>query len=404
MTFLRAMVTRYANPLENAELPLTNESLLGLLGGAPTASGAPVTPDGAMRVGAALRGTQIIAAGIAGLPLKTYAGGSATRETNKPAITGHNEYQTSFERWETVVAHMVLWGNAFLFKTRDAAGNVVRLTPIHPSRVQVDAVDSLELGGLVRRFVVDGKPWTAFEVLHIPCMSLTGVSGIGPIRAARESVGLALSAERASAKLFAQGLMLDGFLTTDAGLDQKQANALKRKWRRTLQGAEHAGDVGILDSGAKFQSLTMPFKDAQFLESRKFQVTEIARLLGLPGWMLNDQEKSTSWGTGMEQQFRTFVTLTLKPYMQRIEQRVTAELLYGAQYAEFVVEGLLRGDSAARAAFYASGIVNHWMVPNEARAKENLPPLPGGDEPFSPNTTGAQAKTEQDSADGGNAA
>lgn len=384
--------------LENPGTPLTSSGIMAILGGGrATASGAHITPDNVLRIGAALRATQIVAGSIAGLPLKVYRESNGVRtEVKAPAINGHNGYQTAYERWEQTVAHMILWGNAYLWKVRGRSGVVERLIPIHPSRVLAEVVDERDFGGLVRRYTVDGRTMlTAYEVMHLPCMTLDGVKGIGPIEATREMFGTAVAAEHAAGKLFGQGLMLAGFLTTDEEIkDEKRARALKRRWRETLQGAENAGDVGLLDKGAKYQSLAMPAKDAQFLESRKFSVTEIARLIGVPGWMMNDQEKSTSWGTGMEQQFATWVITTLRAYMSRIEQRVSLELLPDPQDAEFKVEGLLRGDSAARAAFYNAGITGGWLTPNDVRHWENMPPVEWGDEPYLPHNQSADAQSD----------
>lgn len=388
MTFLRGLAVR--SDVENPLRPLTDSTLLSALGGRPTYSGVSVTPESALRVGAAMRGTQIIAGAIAGLPLKARRVSDDSPVAGYHALRPRREDQviTSFELLETAVAHMVLWGNAYLFKVRNSFGSVTSLLPIHPARVTVAKDDEAarEVGlPFVKRFTVDGKHhFSNYEVLHIPCLSLDGIKGLGPIGYVRETFGIAMAAEQAAARLYGNGLMLQGFLTTELSIDQAKASELHDRWMAKYGGTGNAGDVAFLGHGLKWQSLGMNPDDAQFLETRKFQVTEIARLLGLPGWMVNDQEKSTSWGTGMEQQFTTFVILTLKPYMQRIEQRITFELYPESQYAEFVVEGLLRGDSRARAAFYASGIQHGWMVPNEPRALENLPPVPWGDVPYRP--------------------
>ena len=169
-----------------------------------------------------------------------------------------------------------------------------------------------------------------------------------------------------------------------------------------MAGAANAYEIAILDQGTEFHQLSMNPADAQFLETRKFQTTEVARFFGLPGWIVNDQEKSTSWGSGMEQQFVALVVITLKPYFQRIEQRVVREICDPVvEKAEFKVEGLLRGDSKARAAFYASGIQHGWMVPNEPRALEDMKPVAWGDEPYRPYNASASSQSGEDNAPGG---
>jgi HK97 family phage portal protein len=380
MTALRSVF----RSVENPSRPLTDTTLLELFGGWKSHTGRQVSVEGSMRVGAAFRGAQIIAMTGGGLPFKAYR--HSDRSPVTTSVLTRDRSMTPLERWSTVIAHMVLWGNGYIFKRRDAAGNVRALLPIHPSRVFTEIVetDIAEIG-YTKKFTVDGAlELTNYEITHVMGLSLDGITGLGPISYVREAFGIALTAEEAAARLYGQGMMLSGILTTDQPLAQEQANALKDRWKAKLLGIQGAHDVAILDRGAKFQSLSMPPADAQFLDSRKFQITEIARLLGLPGWMLNDQEKSTSWGTGMEQQFTTWVQLTLQMYLSAIGQRVTMDVLPDSQYAEFTVEGLLRGDAAARAAFYGSGIQHGWLVPNDVRPRENLPPVPWGNEPYLP--------------------
>lgn len=345
-----------------------------------------------MRVGAAYRGVQIIAGAIAGLPFKAYR--TRDKAEFRGSVLERNEPYTRYELLEMTVAHMILWGNAYWYKVRDARGNVKSLVPLHPRRVSVEVVDEQALG-FDFVYLIDGKgPFTRYELTHIPALSLDGISGLGPISHARETFSIAVAGERAAAKLYGNGMLASGFLTTDQPLSQENADNLKTRWRAKMGGVDNAHEVAILDRGAKFQALTMPPADAQFLDSRKFQVTEIARLLGLPGWTLNDQEKSTSWGTGMESQFTAMVILTFRTYLNRIEQRATRDLLPATAYAEFNVEGLLRGDSTARASFYASGIVNGWLTPNEVRARENLQPVSWGDEPYLPHNTPADSQND----------
>jgi HK97 family phage portal protein len=174
-------------------------------------------------------------------------------------------------------------------------------------------------------------------------------------------------------------------------------------WKNKHQGLSNSHEPGFLLGGSTWQDVQVPNDHAQFLETRKFQTTEIARLFGVPGWIINDQEKSTSWGSGMEQQFISFVVITLKPYMQRIEQRITRELIDPrVEKAEFKVEGLLRGDSKSRAAFYASGVTHGWLVPNDVRPLEGMAPVPWGDKPYRPyNKSAADSDAATDDADPG---
>lgn len=397
MTALRGLFAR--SSLENPGRPLTDTALLEVLGGWRSSTGRHVTAEGSLRVGAAFRATQIIAMTGGGLPFKAYR--HSDRGVVTTSVLTRDRSMTPLERWSTVLAHLVLWGNGYVFKRRDTAGNVRALLPIHPCRVHTEIIetDVAEIG-YTKKFTVDGTlELTNYEITHVMGMSLDGVTGLGPISYVREAFGIALTAEEAAGRLYGQGMMLSGILTTDQPLSEPQATAIKDRWKAKLLGVQAAHEVAILDRGAKFQPLSMPPADAQFLESRKFQVTEIARLLGLPGWMLNDQEKSTSWGTGMEQQFTAFVQLTLQSYLRAIEQRVTMDILPDSQYAEFNVEGLLRGDSAARSAFYASGIQHGWLVPNDVRPRENLPPVPWGDKPYLPFNKSADSQSAPSGGD-----
>lgn len=379
---------RSAN-LENPGTPLTPGRLLSQIDNASELWGEGAGKDGPLGVGTALRCVQIIAAAIAGCPLRTFETDEDRTPIRIPALSSERAGTTPYERHETTVAHLALWGNAYWRKHRARNGLFSELVPIHPNRVQVEVVDGAAVGlPYVKRFIVDGRvqdPFTERDIMHIPGFSIDGVKGVSIIERQRRTFELANNAEAMADKLYRQGMLLSGFLSTDQPLTEETSTILKDRWRAKLAGIDNAYEVAVLDRGTKFEQLSMSPADAQFLETRKFSTTEIARLFGLPGWMVNDQEKSTSWGSGMEQQFTSFVILTLKPYMQRIEQRITREILDPQlEKAEFKVEGLLRGDSAARAAYYASGIQHGWMVPNEPRGLEDLKPVAWGDVPYRP--------------------
>jgi len=398
-------MSRREASLENPSTAITGQRLLSEVTDPGTLWSA--TTGQPTKIGAAYRCVQIIAQSVAGCPVQV------RRRSDKavldvPALTSARGGTTPYEMWETTVAHIALQGNAYLRKMRTRDGRVLALQPIHPSRVTVQVVDATEVGvPFAKLFVVDGcvfDPLTERDVLHIPGLSLDGVMGISVISHLRQTFSLAASAERMANKFYDQGMLLSGFLSTAEDLSQEKASILKDRWRAKLTGIDSAYDVAVLDKGAKFEKLSMSPSDAQFLETRKFSTTEIARLFGIPGWMINDQEKSTSWGTGMEQQWRTFVQLTLQPYMQRIEQRLVRELCDPeTDQVKFKVEGLLRGDSAGRAAFYASGITNGWLVPNEPRGWEDLEPVPWGDEPYLPHNTSAEAQSTTDPPGGDDA-
>jgi HK97 family phage portal protein len=389
---LRALARRTS--LENPAVPLTGGRLLSTISDPGELWQGETALQGPTAVGAALRCVQLIADGVAGCPLRTFR--PADRQVvDIPALTSLRAGMTPFERMEMTVAHQALWGNAYWRKHTTPDGRLVELTPIHPARVLPEIDDGPDAAAVgmpwVKKFTVDGRhPFTEWEILHLPGFSLDGVQGISVIERQRRLFRLAEHGEEMADRFYRDGMLTQGFLSAKGSLTQDKAEILKDRWRAKFTGIDAAFDIPVLDNDVTFQPLTMKPADAEFLETRKFSTTEIARLFGIPGWMINDQEKSTSWGTGMEQQFTAFVILTLKPYMQRNEQRITREILDPrTEKAEFKVEGLLRGDSQARAAFYNAGITGGWMVPNEPRALEDLPPVAWGDRPYLPNNTPA---------------
>lgn len=391
MRALDALAGMLSRSIENPAEPITPTQVLSSLDSADQLWGPAATSPDPMRIGTALRCVQILASSVAGVPLRT-RNVETRADVEIPALSMRRPGTTPFETWETVVASLALRGNGYVRKVRNRAGQLSHLVPIMPQRVKVKLGSDADAAAVgmpyVKRFVIDGderNALTEFDVMHIPGLSFDGLTGVSVLTHMRRTFEIAANADDLAARTYGQGLLLSGFLSTDQQLTAEQAAILKARWRARMSGKDNAFDVGILDNGASFQQVSMSPADAQFLEARRFQTSEIARIFGLPGWMINDQEKSTSWGTGMEQQFTTFVVLTLKPYMQRIEQRVTREILDPrTEKAEFKVEGLLRGDSKSRAAFYSSGITNGWLVPNDVRKLEDMEPVAWGDEPYRP--------------------
>ncbi|MFG3154234.1 phage portal protein [Streptomyces sp. NPDC048219] len=371
--------------LENPAVPLTSSSLVELLGGAAAGdAGVAVTETTALHMPAVWRAVAVIANVSAALPLHTYATGTKDRVTVKLLEDPHPEL-TRFELWRLVYVHRLLWGNAYLQKIRNRAGTeVVQLWPIRPDRVKVDREPPTaeNPGGKVFWIMDDNGVRlrrTSREILHLPALGYDGVTGCSPIRAAAEGIGLGLAAERAAARLYGSGNMISGVLQTEQRLTRDQAEQLKAGWKAKLSGSQAAHDVAVLDSGASFQPVTMPYKDSQFLESRQFQVVEVARMFGVPLFLLMETQKSTSWGTGLEQQAQGFVTWDLAPtWLTPTEQRVSKELLApGREYAKYQLGGLLRGDSSARATFYRAMRDSGAYSANDIRDLEDLTPIDG---------------------------
>ncbi len=388
--------------LENPSHPLTSTAIAEWFEGAKTHSGVRVTEETSLRLIAVYRCVELIAGTCAALPLKAYRRGSRERVTNLALEDPHPEL-TSFEVWEIAYASLLLWGNAYFRKLRDGAGRIRYLWPLHPSRVEVQLVDPgpENPGGKVfciRDGAGEPKPYTSREILHIPGLGYDGRVGLSRIQLAKQGIGLGLASEQYAARFFGSGSMMSGILTTDKALEQTSADRLKERWRQRVGGLEKAHEVAVLDNGAKFQPVSIPPKDAELLGSQNWSTTQIARLFGLPPHAIGDVERSTSWGEGIEALSTGMVKFTLQPsYLTRVEQRVTKEVLLDPNtYAEYAVEGLLRGDSAARANFYAAMVRIRAMNPNEVRVRENLEPYEGGDEFLNPNITDAPDDGDED--------
>lgn len=381
--------------IESPRVPLTAATLGDYASGPPTLAGVNVSPELAMHYGPFYRGVAIIAGTCAGLPLVVYKRGTRDR-LEVPLLDSPHKDMEPFGLWELTYLQRILWGNAYLQKMRNVNGEIVELLPMRPDKVRPGRASD---GSKVYEVTTDSgevRGYNDHQVLHLPGLGYDGICGLSVVTLARNGIGLGLAAEEAAGRLFVNGSMLGGVVTTEHKLDQAQADALKARWRAKVSGVQAAHDIAVLDDGAKFQPVSINPKDAQWLESRRFSVADQARWLGLPPHMLGDVERSTSWGTGIEQQNIAMVTYTLQPWLQRTEQRVTRQLVRGDTpgsltrfgglgldaYAEYAREGLLRGDTATRYQAYAVGRQWGWLSTNDIRRRENLPPIDGGDDDF----------------------
>lgn len=369
--------------VENPARPLTDSSLIELLGGSAGTTGITVTERNAMRMAAVWRCVKLTSAVPSALPLHAYNKDDKARGRSTLLEEPHPEL-TDLELWRLSYVHRALWGNAYFQKIRNRAGQIKELWPITPDRVTVDKV--LVKGMAPTKVFTVTDDWgvphdlTSREILHMPGMGYDGVTGVSPIRAANEAIGMGLAAEAFGGKLFGSGSMMSGILQTEQRLDKDAADALKERWKAKVGGLGNAHDIAVLDSGASFQSVTMPNKDSQFIESRRFQVVEVARFFGVPLVFLYETEKSTSWGTGLEQQALGWVQFDMYPdLLAPTERRITKELLRPeGLYAEYSVEGLLRGDTTSRAQFYRVMREVGAYSANDIRALENRPPIENG--------------------------
>jgi HK97 family phage portal protein len=374
--------------IESPTVPLTSTTLLDWLGVRPTHAGVSVSETSALGMAAVWRAVNLISGTAAQLPLHAYrreAGRRVRIDTGKTAdlLADPHPDMTPFELWQLGYGSICTWGNAFYRKLRDQLGAITELWWVAPSRVRVGRDPETAQ----KFYIIDGKidqPWTDREILHIPGFGYDGVCGVSPIRAHRQGIGLALAAEEYGARLFGNGSLATGMLQTEQRIDAEQAEELKDLWRAGGTGLESAHDIRVTGSGAKWVQLTIPPEDAQFLESRKFQVVEIGRMFGIPPHLLMDVDRSTSWGAGIEQQTLGWVQFGLRNYLTPFEQRITKMIRPAAAYARYSMEGLLRGDSAARAAFYTAMWNIGVFSTNEIRELEEMEPVLGGDVRYRP--------------------
>jgi HK97 family phage portal protein len=361
-----------------------------------TSSGRSVTVENALKLSTVYACVRLLSQTVSTLPLKVYerqSDGSRTPATSHPlySLLGRqpNAEMTPQRFLLFIVACLCLRGNAFVEIIR-IGQRIAALNPLYPQGMSVKRDDNT--GKLIYRYNYNGRERVIDErdLMHIRAFGTDGIMGLSPIMTSAEIIGAAAAAEEAAAKIFAQGLQASGFLTVDSAGGAQGAGTLTDKQRELLRkslsafsGSKNAGKTMVLEAGLKYQGITMNPEDAQMLETRAFGVEEICRCFQVAPFMVGHMTKQSSWAASVEAQNLFFLTNTLRPLLVNIEQEITRCLIpeaeFGTIYAEFSVEGLLRADSAGRAAFYNSALNNGWMSRNEVRRAENLPPIEGGD-------------------------
>ena len=348
-----------------------------LFGG--TTSGKAVNERTAMQTSAVYSCVRILAESVAGLPLHVYertANGSKSTKPSHPLYRllhdEPNREMTSFVFRETLMSHLLLWGNAYAQIIRDGRGFPIALYPLLPDRM---AVDRNESGDLVYTYQSDkGQVKLRREnILHIPGLGFDGLIGYSPIAMAKNAVGLALATEDYGATFFANGANPGGVLEHPGVIKPEQADRLRESWQSQFGGA-NAHKVAVLEEGLKFHQMSIPPEQAQFLETRKFQINEIARIFRVPPHMVGDLEKSSF--SNIEQQSLEFVKYTLDPWVVRWEQSLQQALILPSEKAtifiKFNLDGLLRGDYQSRMQGYSTGIQNGFMSVNDVRGLEDM--------------------------------
>lgn len=366
------------------EISIGDPALAAYLGiGGSTAAGETVSVRTALGLTAVYRAVALIAGTIASLPLKSYrtdSDGERVRVSSVLDNPGGEDGPTPFEWVETLVAHLLLWGNAYAYGIENDAGGLVALQLLDPPAVGVRR-DYNAPGHKVFSVAVRGdgnvREFTADEVLHIPALTTDGVLGMSPIAACRNAIGTGLASDKAAGRMFRNGLMMAGLVSTDDDVTEEEGETIATNLR-TKAADTRAGDIAFVNRRLKFDRWGMSAEDAQFIEARAFQVEEVARLFGLPKVLLAEDGAST-WGSGISELIRGMQRFTLAAWTSRIERRLST-LLQGSRFCEFDYSGLLEGSPAEVTTNLAAEIDAGLLTVNEARRIKNRPPIAGGDE------------------------
>jgi len=361
-----------------------------------SSSGKTVTERSAMQMTAVYSCVRILAEAVAGLPLHLYR---YTKDGGKEKAIDHplylllhdepNPEMSSFVFRETLMTHLLLWGNAYAQIIRNGKNEVIALYPLMPNKMSVDRDEHGQLYYTYYRGpdeAIKNKEFAVTlrttDVLHIPGLGFDGLVGYSPIAMARNAIGMAIACEEYGAKFFANGAAPGGVLEHPGTI--KDPQRVRESWQSTFGGSGNANKIAVLEEGMKYTPIGISPEQAQFLETRKFQINEIARIFRVPPHMVGDLDKSSF--SNIEQQSLEFVKYTLDPWVIRWEQSIMRALLSAEEKSEYFVkfnlEGLLRGDYQSRMNGYAIGRQNGWMSANDIRELENLDRIPaeeGGD-------------------------
>ena len=355
-----------------------------------TSAGKTVTERSSMQVTAVYACVRVLAEAVASLPLHLYKeeDGSKVKATDHPLYfllhSEPNEEMTAYSFWETLMTHLLLWGNAYVQVIRNGKGEVTALYPLMPNRMTVDRDENGHIyyqylwskgsdAPTMKETIVKLTP---HEVMQIPGLGFDGLVGYSPIAMAKNSIGLSMACEEYGSKFFENGAAPSGVLEHPGIL--KDPEKVRDSWQAAFGGSQNAGKVAVLEEGMKYSPISINPQEAQFLDTRKFQIDEIARIFRVPPHMIGDLEHATF--SNIEEQSLEFVTYSLQPWLTRIESSISRSLLSKDEkmiyYARFNVDGLLRGNYASRMQGYATGISNGFLCVNDVRRLENMDLVP----------------------------
>jgi HK97 family phage portal protein len=353
-----------------------------------TLSGLRVSADSALQLAAVWRAVQLLSGHFAMLPLVL------KREGSMKKITGHavqklfkkpNAWQNGFEWRQMLMGHLLLRGNAYNEIIDDARGKITALLPLHPDRVSIEQLPTGDYRYRVKDAAGAERILPRGQVWHLRGLSSNGITGMSVIQYARESMGIGLSAQSYGARFFANDARpAGGWLEYPGKFADKAARAVFRESVQEAQSSANRGKMLVLDQGMKYHEVGLNNTDAQFLESRKFEISEIARWFGIPPHKLADLDRSTN--NNIEQQALEYINDGLLIWTETWEASVEAELLFDSEglEVEFDFRKLLRGDSTTRYNNSKNGIFAGWLTRNEAREDDGREPIDGLDEPLRP--------------------
>jgi HK97 family phage portal protein len=364
-----------------------------------TFAGKSVTPESALSVVPVFAAVRALAEGVGKLPLVVYRDLDRGREraTNsrlwRLLHDEPNDEMAAGDLWETVVAHLNLWGNAYLYKERSRDGRVVGLWPIKPSRVVVGRLSGARVFQVTSPDTIFGvdkgdvehlSAGTERDILHIRMLSLDGLVGLSPISQARNMIGNAMGAEEYQGRLYANNGRPSGVLSTDRKLSPEAATRLAARWQQAHGGLENAAKTAVLEEGVSWQTIGMPPEDQQFVQSQNFGVAQVARLFRVPPSKINAEKSGSMTYSTVEQENLDWATDSLWPQCDRVERalRRDGDVMaagLGPVYPEFHLDALLRSDPKTRADIQAVRIRAGNMSPNEARIQEGEPTVDGLD-------------------------
>lgn len=374
-----------------------------LTGGDRTVSGETIGPDKALTLSSYYAAIRAISEDAAKLPLILY---KRLKPRGKQRMDGTplyrllhdspNREMSSMSFRETMTLHAIGWGNGIAEIVRDKGGRAVALWPLDPSRVRIERGEDKRLKYVVAPTGGDKEVvLQPMDVFHLHGLGFDGLTGYSVAHLARESIGAALATEKSGAALFGNSSRPDGVLEVAESLSDKALQNLRDSWEAVHKGAARAHKTAILEGGVQFKPISVPNKDAQWIEAREFMVSELARWLRIPPHKIAHMRDATF--SNIESQSREYVIDTLQPWLIRWEQEIARKLIPPRSnlFAEHLIDGLLRGDTEARFNAYRTAILSGWMSRNEARSLENLNPADGLDEFLTPLNTGPVGDTSK---------